>query len=61
MAVEKRGLTTVNDRLRKDNPGDNPTDQAQQNYTEIGLGNDKGSVKMGHAVSYTHLTLPTKA
>ena len=48
MAVEKRGLTTVNDRLRKDNPGDNPTDQAQQNYTEIGLGNDKGSVKMGH-------------
>ena len=48
MAVDKRGLTTVNDRLRKDNPGDNPTDQAQQNYTEIGLGNDKGSVKMGH-------------
>ena len=48
MAVEKRGLTTVNDRLPKDNPGDNPTDQAQQNYTEIGLGNDKGSVKMGH-------------
>jgi hypothetical protein len=48
VAVEKRGLTTVNDRLRKDNPGDNPTDQAQQNYTEIGLGNDKGSVKMGH-------------
>ena len=48
MAVEKRGLTTVNDRLRKDNPGDNPTDQAQQNYTEIGLGNDKGSIKMGH-------------
>ena len=48
MAVEKRGLTTVNDRLGKDNPGDNPTDQAQQNYTEIGLGNDKGSIKMGH-------------
>jgi len=48
MAVEKRGLTTVNDRLPKDNPGDNPTDQAQQNYTEIGLGNDKGSIKMGH-------------
>jgi len=48
VAVEKRGLTTVNDRLRKDNPGDNPTDQAQQNYTEIGLGNDKGSIKMGH-------------
>ena len=48
MAVEKRGLTKVNDRLGKDNPGDNPTDQAQQNYTEIGLGNDKGSVKMGH-------------
>ena len=48
MAVEKRGLTTVNDRLPKDIPGDNPTDQAQQNYTEIGLGNDKGSIKMGH-------------
>ena len=48
MAVEKRGLTTVNDRLPKDNPGDNPTDQAQQNYTEIGLGNDKGSIKMAH-------------
>tara|TARA_B100000902_G_scaffold384522_1_gene424794 strand:- start:550 stop:1254 length:705 start_codon:yes stop_codon:yes gene_type:complete len=48
MAVEKRGLTTVNDRLPKDNPGKNPTDQAQQNYTEIGLGNDKGSIKMGH-------------
>ena len=48
MAVEKRGLTSVNDRLPKDNPGDNPTDQARQNYTEIGLGNDKGSIKMGH-------------
>ena len=48
MAVEKRGLTSVNDRLRKVNPGSNPTDQAQQNYTEIGLGNDKGSIKMGH-------------
>ena len=48
MAVEKRGLTTVNDRLTKTNPGDNPTDQAKQNYTEIGLGNDKGSIKMGH-------------
>jgi len=48
MAVEKRGLTTVNDRLPKENPGKNPTDQAVQNYTEIGLGNDKGSIKMGH-------------
>ena len=48
MAVEKRGVTTVNDRLTKSNPGDNPTDQAKQNYTEIGLGNDKGSIKMGH-------------
>ena len=48
MAVEKRGLTSVNDRLSKEKPGSNPTDQAQQNYTEIGLGNDKGSVKMGH-------------
>tara|TARA_Y100001970_G_scaffold249061_1_gene319223 strand:- start:3528 stop:4232 length:705 start_codon:yes stop_codon:yes gene_type:complete len=48
MAVEKRGLTSVNDRLPKENPGKNPTDQAVQNYTEIGLGNDKGSIKMGH-------------
>ena len=48
MAVEKRGLTSVNDRLSKEKPGSNPTDQAQQNYTEIGLGNDKGSIKMGH-------------
>jgi len=48
VAVEKRGLTSVNDRLSKEKPGSNPTDQAQQNYTEIGLGNDKGSVKMGH-------------
>jgi len=48
MAVEKRGLTTLNDRLPKENPGKNPTDQAVQNYTEIGLGNDKGSIKMGH-------------
>jgi len=48
VAVEKRGLTSVNDRLSKEKPGSNPTDQAQQNYTEIGLGNDKGSIKMGH-------------
>ena len=48
MAVEKRGLTTVNDRLTKTNPGYNPTDQAKQKYTEIGLGNDKVSIKMGH-------------
>ena len=44
----KRGLTSVNDRLPKENSGGNPTEQAKQNYTEIGLGNDKGSIKMGH-------------
>ena len=48
MAVEKRGLIVENDRLAKPNSTSNPTDQAVQNYTEIGLGNDKGSIKMGH-------------
>ena len=48
MAVEKRGLIVENDRLSKPNSTPNPTDQAVQNYTEIGLGNDKGSIKMGH-------------
>ena len=48
MAVEKRGLIVENDRLAKPNSTTNPTDQAVQNYTEIGLGNDKGSIKMGH-------------
>lgn len=49
MSVEQRGLTSVNDRLSKPNAGDNPkTDTAKQNYTEVGLGNDKGSIKMGH-------------
>ena len=48
MAVEKRGLIVENDRLPKPGSTTNPTDQAAQNYTEIGLGNDKGSIKMGH-------------
>ena len=48
MAVEQRGLTAQNDRLPKANPGSNPSKNAQQNYTEVGLGNDKGSIKMGH-------------
>ena len=48
MAVDKRGLIVENDRLSKPNSTPNPTDQAVQNYTEIGLGNDKGSIKMGH-------------
>mgnify|MGYP001175701613 CR=1 FL=1 len=48
MTKIKRGLTSVNDRLPKENSGGNPTEQAKQNYTEIGLGNDKGSIKMGH-------------
>ncbi len=48
MAVEQRGLTAENDRLPKVNPGSNPTKTAKQNYTEVGLGNDKGSIKMGH-------------
>ena len=48
MAVEKRGLIVENDRLSKPSSTPNPTDQAVQNYTEIGLGNDKGSIKMGH-------------
>ena len=49
MAVDKRGLIVENDRLPKPSGGGkNPSDQAQQNYTEIGLGNDKGSIKMGH-------------
>jgi len=48
MSVDKRGLIRENDRLAKPNGGKNPSDQAVQNYTEIGLGNDKGSIKMGH-------------
>ena len=48
MAVEQRGLIAENDRLPKVNPGANPTKQAKQNYTELGLSNDKGSIKMGH-------------
>ena len=47
MAVEQRGLIAENDRLPKQNPGANPTKQAKQNYTAIGLGNDKGSFQSG--------------
>jgi len=47
MAVEQRGLIAENDRLPKVNPGANPTKQAKQNYTAIGLGNDKGSFQSG--------------
>ena len=39
---------TVNDRLPGKGPEDNPTDTAKQNYNEVGWGNDKGSVRMGH-------------
>tara|TARA_B100001996_G_scaffold55960_1_gene39649 strand:- start:541 stop:1245 length:705 start_codon:yes stop_codon:yes gene_type:complete len=47
MAVEQRGLTAENDRIAKPNPGSSPADQAAQNYTAIGLGNDKGSFQSG--------------
>ena len=47
MAVEQRGLTAQNDRISKPNPGSSPADQAAQNYTAIGLGNDKGSFQSG--------------
>ena len=47
MAVEQRGLTAQNDRISKPNPGSAPADQAAQNYTAIGLGNDKGSFQSG--------------
>ena len=39
---------TVNDRIPGKGPEDNPTDTAKQNYNEVGWGNDKGSVRMGH-------------
>jgi len=47
MAVEKRGLTTENDRLPKVDPGTNPTKQAAQNYSGIEYGTNQGSIKMG--------------
>ena len=38
----------VNDRVSGRAPGDNPTDTAKQNYTEVGWANDKGSIRLGH-------------
>ena len=39
---------TVNDRIPDKPPEENPTDTAKQNYTEVGWGNDKGSIRLGH-------------
>ena len=39
---------TVNDRIPDKSPEENPTDTAKQNYTEVGWGNDKGSIRLGH-------------
>ena len=39
---------TVNDRIPGKGPEDNPTDTAKQNYTELGWGNEKGSIRLGH-------------
>ena len=38
----------VNARVGGRESGDNPTDTAKQNYTEVGWANDKGSVRLGH-------------
>ena len=38
----------VNNRVAGRSPGDNPTDTAKQNYTEVGWSNDKGSIRLGH-------------
>ena len=38
----------VNARVGGREAGDNPTDTAKQNYTEVGWANDKGSVRLGH-------------
>ena len=43
----QRGLTTRNSRGSSQNNTGNPTKQAKQNYTAIGLGNDKGSFQAG--------------
>ena len=43
----KRGLTSNNSRGSSQNNAANPTKQAKQNYTVIGLGNDKGSFQSG--------------
>ena len=43
----QRGLTTRNSRGSSQNNTGNPTKQAKQNYTAIGLGNDKGSFQSG--------------
>ena len=39
---------TVNDRIPGKGPEDNPTDTAKQNYTELGWGNESGSIRLGH-------------
>ena len=39
---------TVNDRIPGKGPEDNPTDTAKQNYTELGWGNENGSIRLGH-------------
>ena len=39
---------TVNDRIPGKRPENNPTDNAKQNYTELGWANEKGSVRLGH-------------
>ena len=39
---------TVNDRVPGKGPEDNPTDTAKQNYTELGWGNESGSIRLGH-------------
>ena len=36
---------TVNDRIPGKGPENNPTDNAKQNYTELGWANEKGSVR----------------
>ena len=38
----------VNARVGGRESGDNPTDTAKQNYTEVGWSNDKGSIRLGH-------------
>ena len=48
MAITKRAVTAVNDRLGKANPVPNPTYTSKQNYTEVRYGNDKGSISFGH-------------
>ncbi len=56
MTAAKKGIdapgaisrNTVNTRLPGRAPGDNPTDTSKQNYTELGWGNEKGTIRLGH-------------